>query len=241
MKALVIGVHMDDCEYGVGGTTALLTQKGVDVTFLNIKPYKHYSGGDIEANKQSTSAAQLLGANKITLDYTGTRYYKNNETTVRAVEQVIRDISPDILFTMHPHDNHIEHSECARTAHEAIFAAAVDGVCPNEIYTYEVGPLQNMCYFIPQLYIEITPAEQTLKNSIMSFASNNADGEWLWREKERCAKFRGHESMGDISEAFRILKFPDASNDFILRSLLNDNFSWQGTKMYYPGEGATFF
>ena len=33
MKVLIIGIHMDDCEYCAGGTAALLSQKGAEVVF----------------------------------------------------------------------------------------------------------------------------------------------------------------------------------------------------------------
>ena len=40
MKLLVIGVHTDDCEYGIGGTAKLLADRGWEVEFLNLCPYK---------------------------------------------------------------------------------------------------------------------------------------------------------------------------------------------------------
>ncbi len=38
MKVLSIGIHIDDCEAGMGGVTAMLTKRGAKVTYLNIKP-----------------------------------------------------------------------------------------------------------------------------------------------------------------------------------------------------------
>ena len=37
-SVLVIGIHIDDCEFGAGGTIKLLADRGMDVTILNIKP-----------------------------------------------------------------------------------------------------------------------------------------------------------------------------------------------------------
>ena len=139
MKVLVIAIHMDDAEC-ITGTIAQLIEKGADVTYLNIKHYMHYKGGSPEADAQSIRGAELIGAKKIILDYNIDKYYRTNEQSVRETEQVIKEIKPDIIFMMHPPDNHIEHVECARTAWEAIFAAAVDRVVANEIYSYEVGP-----------------------------------------------------------------------------------------------------
>ena len=134
MKVLVIGVHMDDAET-ITGTMSHLIDKGAEVTYLNIKHYQHFKGNNPIADAQSMRGAELIGAKKIILDYNIDKYYRNNEQSVRDTEQVIRDIKPDIIFIMHPHDNHIEHVECAKTARDAIFAAAVDGIVANEIYS----------------------------------------------------------------------------------------------------------
>ena len=231
MKVLVIGVHIDDCE-SLGGTVKRLVDRGAEVTFLNIKPYMHYKGRNPEADAQSMKGAEILGAKKIILDYNDTKYYKTNEKTVRMTEQVIRDINPDILFIMHPKDNHIEHVECAKTAREAIFAAAVDGVIPNEIYSYECGPRQTMCYLKPDLYINVESVLDTVKKCDLVFNVNHADGEYIWKAKEKNYKFRGSECEFEYAEAFHIIKYPTKNNDFLLHKTLKDVFSWCGHGMY---------
>ena len=70
---------------------------------------------------------------------------------------------------MHPKDNHIEHVECAKTARDAIFAAAVDGFVPNEIYSFECGPKQTMCYFEPDIYIDIEDKIDEIKAVLNNF------------------------------------------------------------------------
>ncbi len=239
MKVLSVGIHMDDCEYGMGGTAALLAEQGAEITFLNIKPYMHYTGRHAEADKQSERGAALVGAKKIILDYAGTKYYRTNEKTVRLTEDVIASIKPDIVFMMHPRDNHMEHVECARTTREALFAAAVDGVAPGEVYAYECGPLQTMQYFTPDFSIGIDPAREKVRASLCSYAAKHADGERLWHEKEVCAAFRGHPMGCSLAEAFRIIKFPDRANDFMLLAALRSTFCWNGTKMYYPRDDGS--
>lgn len=231
MKVLAIGVHIDDCE-AMGGTLNLLKKAGADVTILNIKPYMHYRGRNAEADAQSMRGAEVLGARKIILDYDQTKYYKTNEKTVRMTEQVIRDIHPDIMFIMHPVDNHIEHAECSKTAREAIFAAAVDGIIPNEIYSFECGPRQTMCYFKPDLYINVESVADTVKECDLVFNVNHADGNWLWKVREQNYKFRGSECGYEYAEAFHIIKYPTNNNEFLLHKTLKDVFSWCGHGMY---------
>ncbi|MBQ2709926.1 MAG: PIG-L family deacetylase [Clostridia bacterium] len=240
MKILVTGVHIDDCEGGVGGTTALLTRLGHEVVFLNIKQYQHYKPRNLKADAQSMHAAEVLGARKIILDYSGTKYYKNSEKTVRACEEIIADFKPDILFMQRPLDNHIEHIECANTLREAIFAAAVDGVCPNEIYSYENAPLQTMCYFQPHFYINIDEVRDRKKECLSTFAVEHAAGEKIWQSKAVCHEYRGLACGFPLAEAFMIVKYPDGGNDFHLRNLLAGKFRWSGTKMYYPQSGLAW-
>lgn len=234
MKVLVIAIHMDDAEC-ITGTMAQLIDKGADVTYLNIKHYMHYKGGVPEVDAQSMRGAEIIGAKKIILDYNLDKYYRTNEKSVRETEQIIRDINPDIIFIMHPQDNHIEHVECAKTAREAIFAAAVDRFVPNEIYSYDVGPKQNMCYLEPDVYVDVSGKLEKIEAVFKNFSAEHADGERLWREARITREYRGMECGLPYAEGFKILKYPNGNNDFLLRSVLGDKFRWAGTRMYYVG------
>ena len=179
-------------------------------------------------------AAEKLGARKIILDYHETKYYRKNEKTVRMTEEIIRETKPDIMFIMHPKDHHIEHVECALTAREAIFAASVDGIGPNEIYTYECGPNQTMQFFVPDLQINIESSSETLRECLLGFSVDRADGEGLWREKNICAQFRGHVCGFPLAEGFTIMKYPEGNSNFMLLDALRDVFRWGGDRMYFP-------
>ena len=237
MKILATGIHIDDIEYGIGGIVALLAKMGHEVLCLNPKPYQHYKGRNAVADAQSMRSAEALGAKKIILDYTGPKYYKATEESVRACEEVIRSFKPDIAFIMDPKDNHIEHVECAKAVREAIFAAAVDHIVPNEIYSYETGMLQSSCYFLPDIYINITDAAPQIKDSMYVFNVEHTGAERLWREKEYTARFRGLACGFELAEGLRIFKYPKGGNDFYLRTLFGSKFRWTGTDMYYPRTG----
>ena len=237
MKILATGIHIDDIEFGIGGITAMLSKMGHEVLYLNPKPYQHYKGRNPTADAQSMRGAEVLGCKKIILDYEGTKYFKVSEENVRACEKIIADFKPDIIFIMEPKDNHIEHVECAKTLREAIFAAAVDGVCPNEIYAYETGMLQSACYFLPDLYINVTEMSDALHDPMYAYSVEHTGAERLWREKRITAEFRGLACGFPMAEGLRIIKYPDGGNDFHLRTLLAGKFRWAGTKMYYPQTG----
>lgn len=234
MKVLVIAIHIDDAEC-MTGTVAHLIDAGAEVTYLNLKHYMHYKGGVPEVDEQSMRGAELVGAKKIILDYDECKYYKNNEKSIRETEAVIREIKPDIIFIMHPKDNHIEHVECAMTARDAIFAAAVDKIVPNEVYSFEVGPKQNACYIEPDVYVDVSEKLEDIKRVFVNFSAQHANGERLWREARIKREYRGLECGLAYAEGFKILKYPNDSNDFLLRKLMGDKFRWAGTRMYYIG------
>ena len=144
MKALAIGIHNDDVEYGVGGTLALLAKRGWETVIVQLRT-NALAADRQKSNEESIAAAAILGARKIVLDDPCEAFYRDNDTTVEALKNVICEEKPDIIFVMHPRDNHIEHVQTAKTTRNANFAATVAGVCPNEIYAMEMGPLQSMC------------------------------------------------------------------------------------------------
>ncbi len=240
-KVLSISIHADDSEYSMAGTTKLLTDKGCEVTYLNICPSIHYHGPEDPA-KISHEAAALVGARKIILDYKDDpEMFRANPKTTHQVAQVLRDIQPDILFMMYPSDNHIEHVECAKTTREALYLTR--GIVPKEIYSMECGPFQSMCFMTPQIYIDITPVIEDVKKANLHFTPTA--GAYLWYEKEKAASFRGYEAATcngnaglprDIqyAEAFCIEKFPYGNDDFLLRSILQERFQWSSLKMYHP-------
>ena len=148
---------------------------------------------------------------------------------------LIHKINPDIIFIMHPEDNHIEHVECAHTAREAIFAAAVDGYIPNEIYSFATGPKQSMCYFEPDIYIDVEEKLDDIKRVFLNFCAENANGERLWNSERISKEYRGLECGLKYADGFKIIKYPSGSNDFLLRQAFGDKFRWAGNKMYYIG------
>ena len=257
MKAMAIGIHTDDTDASVGGTCALLAQRGWDVTFVQLRP--NIFDPDPEANNaRSIAASKILGVKKIILDDPRRISFRNNDETILALRDVICDEKPDVMFVMHPKDNHIAHVECSKTARNAIVAASVKGVSPNEIYSYETGPLQSMCYFVPDAYICINGIEDKLEACLRAFFSNKPEaGEHLWREKEVAMALRGHEGCNSkdelnslygeydsqalqkkaYAEGLMLIKLPQGNNDFLLRQALHDRFSWGGNNMYFPVGG----
>ena len=45
LRALMIGAHNDECEYGLGGLTGLLVDRGVNVRYVNPAAACHLAAG----------------------------------------------------------------------------------------------------------------------------------------------------------------------------------------------------
>ena len=234
MKILSVGIHASDCEYGMGGTAALLAERGHEVLFVNLRSPSEEDG----LQEKSVRAAEILCARQIFLASEQNGAYELNEKSVRALEALLTEEKPDVVFLPNPQDKDEERLACAHTVHEALFAAAVDGIAPNEVYTYESPNNQSVRHFIPDFLIHIKSKEDCLKESILTASADEAAGEALWNEKKLCACFRDHirsyPSTDGLSDGFRTLKFPEKNNGFLLFDALNDLFAWNGTKMYYP-------
>lgn len=243
-KALFIGAHNDECEYGTGGTANLLSDCGVEVTFLNVAASWHFNATDADKKeivRQDMLASEILGAKKIIVDNRDNETYLCSEENVKTISHYILDIDPDMIFIHYPEDNHIEHREVARASYLAVTLSAPHGASNiKEVYAFEAGSNQTVQYFQSDLAINISPVMDTVERSLITFDQRHANGLSLWKEKQTVAKLRGMVHGFPFAEVFSIVKFPDGNNDFILRRLLNDNFRWSGNKQY-PAHGRMYF
>ena len=92
-----------------------------------------------------------------------------------------------------------------------------------------------MCYFEPDIYIDVEEKLDDIKKVLTNFCAENANGERLWNSERVSKEYRGLECGLKYADGFKIIKYPSGSNDFLLREVLCDNFRWAGNKMYYIG------
>lgn len=243
-KALFIGAHNDDCEYGTGATARLLYEKGYEIVFLNpaVRHRNPLTGEALrDALWQEQESARILGARKILLGPHGEEPYQYDDViytydkaNTLAIRRVLREERPDLVFIHWPKDNHVDHAAVSRCSMDAVCLAPCDGWAPREVYAFEAGPYQTMVYFQPDLYITADSVMEKVKESLLVFDQPSAGGKWLWKEKDVCAAFRGHVAGVAYAEAFKILKFPfgEQGSDLWLRRDLEEQFAWAGFHGY---------
>ncbi len=243
-RILIIGAHNDECEYGLGGVTWLLTQRGCKVRYINTSGLWHKPGHTKEESdewvRQENRAAELLGADKIVLGDRELNLCETGREVSLEIEKIMLDFKPDIVFLHWPKDNHLEHRISARCAYDALCIAWVHGAKVKEAYAFEAGPNQTSDYFAPEFAIDIADAMPAIKESLMQFDQPTAKGPGLWREKEMAAHYRGYCYGMQYAEVYKLLKLPNGNDDFLLKTLLADKFRWNGNGMY-PAFGERFF
>lgn len=245
ITTLFIGAHNDECEYGTGGTAVLLKERGCETVFLNVACTRH-ADFDPETlarmNRQELAAAELLGASKIILGERSKEAYFYTQKNVDRIEKQLHRIKPDLVFIHWHQDNHIEHVAAAKCSLDALCLADVHGDCPREVYAFEAGPDQTSTYFNPDFYIDIGDVFAKVRESLLMFNQQHADGKGLALEKEVAARFRGHLGNRTYAEAFKIMKYPHGYDDceLLLPKLLKGKFCWAGRGMYPNGRSYHF-
>ncbi len=244
IRVVMIGAHNDECEYGLGGVTRLLTDRGCRVKYINTSGLWHKAAGPAQEKttwqQQENAAAQILGADKVVLGDRDRSICEDGEAVILQLERLLLEEMPDIVFLHYPRDNHLEHRISAKSAYAAICLAAVHGAHIREVYAFEAGPNQTSDYFHPDFAINVTDVMPQVRQSLMLFDQPTAKGSGLWREKEIQAQYRGHIVSFPYAECFKIVKYPNGNDDFLLRQLLREQFRWYGNGMY-PANGEWYF
>ncbi len=198
MSVLAFGAHPDDIEIGMGGTIARYSKNKYDVFMIiaaipNKKEVRW---------KETENAAKILGAELIILDIDPDKMIFSREL-VRRFDEVIREYSPDIVYTHWNHDSHQDHVAVA----DAIIASTRKNNC--SLYMYEQTiPGGIVPYgFRAQLFADISEVIDIKIDSITAHESQvGINGKWwLYGVKGR-AMYRGYQINVKYAEAFEVVK-----------------------------------
>lgn len=231
-KALFIGAHSDENECCTGGLAYLLNKNDFEIIFLNVSCKMRFEA-DAQSREryaeQDIRAAEVLGAKKIIIGERDDGFFFCTSQSIKDIMEQVRDVEPDIAFIHWPQDNHVDHLEVSRAALKALCYSS-----DCEIHAFEAGPFQSMAYFYPDFFINITNCMQKIYESLSVFDQPSADGNWLCKEKEVIARFRGHSCGFAYAEAYKMIRFPggNKSPELMLPKLLGTDFRWCGNRQY---------
>jgi LmbE family N-acetylglucosaminyl deacetylase len=141
-RALVIGAHPDDNEFGAGGTVARLASEGWDVTFIivtNGNKGSHdpgissYQLSEMREHEQR-AAAEALGVRQVI-------FLRNNDGELEPTPALrseialyIRHFKPHYVFTHDPWKSYMMHPD-----HRAVGFAVIEGIVSARDHLFMPG------------------------------------------------------------------------------------------------------
>jgi LmbE family N-acetylglucosaminyl deacetylase/CheY-like chemotaxis protein len=194
-RVLAVGAHPDDVEIGAGATLAAHRAIGDDVTVLTLS--RGAVGGQPSAREhESRAAAAVIGADLVLLDFEDTRM-EPLAAVIRAIEEVVADVDPTIVYTHTANDRHQDH----RAVHQGVEVAA------RRVPTV-------LCYQSPSATIDFKPARfspvdehiETKLRMLAAFASQ-AHRDYMQPESVRAtARYWSRFGVGTYAEPMEALR-----------------------------------
>jgi LmbE family N-acetylglucosaminyl deacetylase len=145
---LAVGAHPDDVEILCGGTLALLHAAGWKVAFATMTPGDCGSATATRAEisairkKEAASSAALLDGDYHCMECDDI-FMTYDRPTLLKVITLVRQVRPEIVFTMSPQDYMVDHEMTSNIVRTACFSAGM-----KNIDTDGLDPFQR----IPHLY-----------------------------------------------------------------------------------------
>lgn len=222
-RVLVIAAHPDDEVLGCGGTIALHSGNGDEVTVailaegLTSRSKQRYRELYREEFKQLQAAAfkanEILGVNEVKLfDFPDNRMDSIDRLDIiKVIEEMINHYKPNIIYTHHIGDVNIDH----RRIHEAVITA-VRPIPGNhiveELLFFETASSTEWMTpgsapaFIPNYYVNIESTLQNKLNALKEYEIEMRDWPHARSVKalEHLAKWRGANIGVTAAEAFII-------------------------------------
>lgn len=145
MHVLCVGAHPDDCESAIGGTAALMAERGDTVRFLSLTngDKGHFADAyrrdplllATRRHEEALRAAAHIGCEYRSLGWHDGEVYVTPEAT-DAVVQAIRGfgpvgMGPDLILTNRPCDYHRDHRYGAQLVLDALYMLTVPLACPQ--------------------------------------------------------------------------------------------------------------
>ncbi|MBI5832560.1 MAG: PIG-L family deacetylase [Armatimonadetes bacterium] len=205
---LAIGAHFDDVELGCGGVLAKAASRGCHITILVMtsSSYTHARGEIVRtaeaAYDEGVAAAATLGVTDVRCLGLGNMNLRWEGDTVAAIEAIMEEVRPAIIFTHWPFDTHQDH-------HYGSLATLSAARYFSSILMYDPMFPSGRSYhpFRPQVYFDITDTLDAKIAALRCHASElrKYGDNWLDAVTAR-ARYRGYETGAQYAEAFEAVR-----------------------------------
>jgi LmbE family N-acetylglucosaminyl deacetylase len=180
---LALGAHPDDLELGCGGTLAKLCRRGIGVHAVILSDGSQGGKSEFDRTLESGAALKALGVATVTqYDFEDTRLHEALNDLIICIEEHVRALSPDRVYTMFHLDRHQDH----RAVHEASVVACRS---VGQILGYETP--SSYPNFTPTLF---EPIDAFIDAKIEALKLHVSQGDRLYMHQEKirsAAHFRG--------------------------------------------------
>ncbi|MBT3379747.1 MAG: hypothetical protein HN742_31850 [Lentisphaerae bacterium] len=217
MKLLAIGAHYDDCVFGIPGTLLRAANQGHHVTILSvIGNYRNWApvGEDRQDAliEGTTTLCRERGVEARFLNYQSMGV-EVNESSKRAVAEVVAEEKPDVGFLLWPWDSHPDHEVVSQLSKAAFnWSGAILGEDrgirpPRRLYYYDNGP-RHTTGFEPDTFMDVEDVSSDALDwlsSLMGLALGPDIGRTAApiEAKRVLAAYRGQSCGVRFAEAFK--------------------------------------
>ena len=248
IRILAIHAHPDDVEFQCAGTLVLLKQAGCQITIATMTAgdcgSAELGSAEISAirRKEAKTAADLLGADYLCLEFKDVLIAINDDSR-RRVTEAMRRVRPDLVITAPPVDYMSDHEMTCHLVRDATFMAPMRNLTTRQWepapptdhvpHLFYVDPVEGTNHFghptVPDFYVDITLAFE-LKRSML--ACHESQRNWLLKQHgideyvnkmAEWASQRGAETGVTYAEAFRQHRgHPYPQTNFLLKLVGQD-------------------
>lgn len=190
LRVVAIGAHPDDCTIKMGGTAALLAQKGYAVKFVSVtngdKGHQNMGGGPLAKRryKETQEAARRLGIDKYVVLNNHDGELTPNLAVRKQLIREIREWNADVVIAPRPNDYHPDHRYTGVLVQDAAYMVIVPDVLPqvpalqkNPVFLYFQDGFQRPNPFTPDITIDITQTFDKKVDAMDAYVSQVY--EWL--------------------------------------------------------------
>jgi LmbE family N-acetylglucosaminyl deacetylase len=180
---LALGAHPDDLELGCGASLAKLSARGVAVHAVVFSNGELGGPSGADRALETRAALEALGVATVTQhDFADTRLHESLNKLIACIEEHVRVVTPDRVYTMFHLDRHQDH----RTVHDASMVA-----CRKvpQILGYETP--SSYPNFMPTIF---EPVDEYIEAKIAALNLHVSQGDRLYMHEQKirsAAHFRG--------------------------------------------------
>lgn len=201
MNILCLGPHPDDLEFGVGGTLAKYSKAGHDVSLMIMT--KGGLGGSEEVREaEQVESGRIMGVKEIFWGGYGDTELKVDSNTIKSIEQVIKQVKPEIIFAPFSEDTHQDHRALAKLAMSA-------GRYARNLLFFETPT--TYASFQPTIFVDIDDVLKLKIKALMAHHSQimktHIEDTSIIEMAQSSAVFRGIQSRVRHAEGFVSIRY----------------------------------